>query len=96
MLVEVVDVPLGGGSVLPGESMVPATAETASAIVKIATAHIRCNLHTFSYLPERCKNFCIKLDEPQVFLQGLGDCVKLTAQLGDFFPCNHCKRAVLT
>ena len=49
MLVEVDDVPLGGGGVdaTPGESIVPATAEIASATVRIATAHARRNFFTF-------------------------------------------------
>ena len=48
MLVEVDDVSLGGGGgdTTPGESIVPANAETANDIVRIATAQIRCNLFT--------------------------------------------------
>ena len=54
MLVEVDEVPLGGGvgDAAPGESIVPANAETASAIVRIAMAHVRRSLLTFLYLPD--------------------------------------------
>jgi hypothetical protein len=47
------DVPLGGGGgdAMPGESIVPANAEIASAIVRIATALARRKLVTFLYLP---------------------------------------------
>ena len=34
----------GGGSVLPGECIIPANAETVSATVRIDTAHVRHNL----------------------------------------------------
>ena len=55
-LVEV-DGPLGGGAVIPGESIVPATAETANVTVKIVTAHVRRSLLTFLYLQENTKIF---------------------------------------
>lgn len=76
MLVEVDDDVMlggGGGDATPGESIVPANAERASAIVRIATAHSRRTLLTFLYLPEIYKNFCITLDDRQVFLQGWED-----------------------
>jgi hypothetical protein len=40
----------GGGDATPGESIVPANAEAASAIVRIDTAHIRRNFFTFCNL----------------------------------------------
>ena len=47
----------GCGATTPGESIVPATAETASATVRIAAAHVRRSLFTFLYLPENTKIF---------------------------------------
>ncbi len=50
MLVEVDDVSLGagggGGATTPGESIIPADAETARTAVIIATAHVLRNLFT--------------------------------------------------
>ena len=59
MLVEVDDVPLGGGAGAgaPGESIVPANAETESAALRIATAHVRRSLLTFLYLQKNTKIF---------------------------------------
>ena len=59
MLVEVVEVSLGGGGgdATPGESIIPASAEVASAAVKTATAHARRTLLTFLYLPIHTKTF---------------------------------------
>ena len=59
MLAEVVEVPLGGGGgvAAPGESIVPANAEAESAAIRIATAHVRCSLLTFLYLPNHTKAF---------------------------------------
>jgi hypothetical protein len=51
MLVEDVWVGGGGGAATPGESIVPANAETASAVVRIATELTRRNVVTFLYLP---------------------------------------------
>ena len=63
MVTEVDDVPLGGGAgaATPGESIVPANAETVSATVRVATALARRNFFTFLYLPQGCKNFCMTL-----------------------------------
>jgi hypothetical protein len=69
MLVEVVDVPFGGGSVLPGESIVPATTETASATIRMAAAHVWRNLVTFLYL-QKIQKFLYEARRRQVFLQG--------------------------
>lgn len=59
MLVEVVEVPLGGGCgvATPGESIIPASAEEESAAIRIATAHVRRSLFTFLYLPKHTKAF---------------------------------------
>jgi hypothetical protein len=53
MLVEVEDVWVGGGggAATPGESIIPANAETASVTVRSATALARRNVVTFLYLP---------------------------------------------
>ena len=57
MLVEVVEVPLGGGVATPGESIIPANAETESAAVRITTAQVRRSLLIFLYLPKHTKTF---------------------------------------
>ena len=87
MLVEVDDVTVGGGggATAPAESIVPPNAETESANVRNPTAHVRRKLFTFCTSQKDAKIFVITLDDERLFLQGLGDCVKLTAQLGDSF-----------
>jgi hypothetical protein len=56
--VEVVDVSLGGGgAATPGESIIPAKAEVASAAVRIVTAHVRRSLFTVLYLQKNTKIF---------------------------------------
>jgi len=59
MLVEVVEVPLGGGggAATPGESIIPANAEMKSAAIRIAAAQVRRSLLTFLYLPKHTKTF---------------------------------------
>ena len=59
MLVEVVEVPLGGGGVdaTPGESIIPASAEVANAAIRTATAHAWRILLNFLYLPKYTKTF---------------------------------------
>jgi hypothetical protein len=60
LLVEVVDVSLGGGgggAATPGESIIPAKAEVASAAVRIVTAHVRRSLFTVLYLQKNTKIF---------------------------------------
>ena len=59
MLVEAVAVPLGGGGgdATPGESIIPASAEVASAAVRTATAQARRTLFIFLYLPKYTKTF---------------------------------------
>jgi hypothetical protein len=52
--VEVVGVSLGGGgggATTPGESIIPASAEVASAAVRIVTAHVRRSLFMVLYPP---------------------------------------------
>jgi hypothetical protein len=59
MLVEVVEVPFGGGggAATPGESIIPASAEAESAAIRTATEHARRSLLTFLYLPKHTKTF---------------------------------------
>lgn len=74
----------GGGDTTPGESIVPASAETASAIVSIETAQVRPSLFTFLYLPEECKNFCMNLDHGNFSCKSFRGCVKVAARLKDW------------
>ena len=71
MLVEVVDVWLGGGGVgagAPGESIVPANTETASAIVRNAVAQVRRNLFTFC-ASRKIQKFLHQPRAQHIFLQ---------------------------
>ena len=62
---------------MPGESIVPANAETAKAAVRTATAHVRVTLLTILYLPVKYKNFCMKLDEGKSSCKGLETALNL-------------------
>lgn len=94
------DVPLGvgaggggAGAGAPGESMVPPSAGMASTRVRAETAQVRRSLFTFLYLPEGCKNFCIKLVYAPFCCKGVRDCAKVNALLGETsFLAFSCKK----
>ena len=83
MLVEV-DVGLDGGGLAPGESIVPANAETASATVRTEAAHVRRNLFTFRTSHKDAKIFVMTLDYNISSCKSRGECVKLASQLGNY------------
>ena len=70
MLVEVEVVGVGGGDTTPGESIVPAKAETARTTVTIAIAHVRRNLFTILYL-QGYSLFCDYSQDTKLFALNL-------------------------
>jgi hypothetical protein len=96
--VDVVDVSLGGGgggAATPGESIIPASAEVASAAVRIVTAHVRRSLFTVLYLPEKIQKFLYEARRRVSFLARVKEsALNLLRSWETPFPCIHCKRAI--
>ena len=67
-----VDVSLGGGGgdATPGDDIVPPNAETASAMLKIATAHVWRKVFTW-VPPKKMQNFCISEDNAKLLRRTL-------------------------
>ena len=71
-----VDVSLGGGGgdAAPGEDIVPPNAETASAMLTIATAHVW--RRVFMWVPpaKNMQTFCISEDDAKLLRRTLNHC----------------------
>ena len=60
----------GGGDAAPGEDIVPPNAETASAMLTIATAHVWRKVFTW-VPPKKMQNFCIAEDNAKLLRRTL-------------------------